>query len=224
MPYTPTNWVDGSTPLNRTNMKHIEDELVALDSSDASQASSISTLNGQVSTLQSQVAALQAKKIPVQTTLPVGPVDGQEVIIVDSTTATTWHWHMRFNGATGTWLFIGGTPATAFSAAAQGLAGGWNPYVPQLTVPFTGGYRLQVQGLFTPATTQLIGIAVWWGGTFYGAMQQLEDTPGAGYASRSSSSGDVSLSAGTLLSVACYTNNTANVQNALLMLTPRAFS
>lgn len=31
MTYTPTNWVDGSTPLNRTNMMRIENELAALD-------------------------------------------------------------------------------------------------------------------------------------------------------------------------------------------------
>ncbi|HSV08586.1 MAG TPA: hypothetical protein VLI07_18865 [Candidatus Binatus sp.] len=31
MPYAPTNWVDGATPVNRATMKNIEDELVLLD-------------------------------------------------------------------------------------------------------------------------------------------------------------------------------------------------
>lgn len=50
MAYTPTNWVDGTTPLNAANLNKIEQAVDAHDDS-------IQSLNGQVSTLDAEVDA-----------------------------------------------------------------------------------------------------------------------------------------------------------------------
>jgi hypothetical protein len=55
-----------------------------------------------------------AQSVGFGTSLPASPVDGQEYVLVDSATATTYQWRFRYNtGSSNTdkWEFVGGTPA-----------------------------------------------------------------------------------------------------------------
>jgi hypothetical protein len=82
------------------------------------------------------------------TAFPGSPTDGQEYILVDSTTNPTYQWYFRYNaGSSSTykWEFVGGAPArnattglvstTSTTRAALG---------PGITVPRAGDYLVEV--------------------------------------------------------------------------------
>src|SRR5262252_3425524 len=124
MVYTATNWVEGVTTLGPTNMNKIETELVYLDT------------------------RIPAAALNYGTSLPGSPVDGQEAILVDSTTNPSYQWRFRYNaGNTGSykWEFVGGTPANVSTGANEGTAS--TSYVtlpsgPSFTVPRAGIYMV----------------------------------------------------------------------------------
>lgn len=54
--------------------------------------------------------------VPYGTTLPASPVDGQEAILVNSTTAPTYQWRLRYNASSTSaykWECLGGIPTKA---------------------------------------------------------------------------------------------------------------
>jgi len=87
---------------------------------------------------------------PVQrvTSLPLAPVNGQQVVLTDSLTASTYNWWLIYNSASSSsykWEFIGGSPKTATNYAtgdAQTTANTWQILTnsPTLTVPRAGDY------------------------------------------------------------------------------------
>jgi PKD repeat protein len=59
-------------------------------------------------------AALPQLKVPYGTTLPASPADGQEAILVDSTTNPSYQWRFRYNAGSSSaykWEYVGGTDA-----------------------------------------------------------------------------------------------------------------
>jgi hypothetical protein len=111
------------------------------------------------------------------TTFPANPVDGQETILVDSLTAPTFQWRLRYNaGATGAnkWECVGATRAVAANGANEAIpwAGGgvWvdTPTVgPSFVVPRAGRYLVECQAGFTTPGAVLtfiqagVGIGAW---------------------------------------------------------------
>jgi hypothetical protein len=93
---------------------------------------------------------------PLVTALPGSPVDGQEIILTDSLTAGTHHWHLRYVAvrATNKWVFIGGAGREAVVATNEGLSGGAGAYAdcttvgPSITVPVSGVYEVRVGAMF----------------------------------------------------------------------------
>lgn len=84
------------------------------------------------------------------TTLPGSPTDGDEVILVDSLTAPTYAWRMKYvSGITGTykWLFIGGSPISVQTLAGNTQSGGSGQADltggPSLTLPRAGVYDVE---------------------------------------------------------------------------------
>lgn len=85
------------------------------------------------------------------TALPGSPTDGQEYILVDSTSAATYQWRFRYNNsrASNKWEFVGGTPiiaqdndqSTRSSASYGDLADTADS--PSITVPKAGEYLLR---------------------------------------------------------------------------------
>jgi len=148
MAYTATNWVEGVTTLGPTNMNKIETELVFLDT------------------------RIPPAAVNYGTTLPGSPVDGQEAILVDSTTAPTYQWRFRYNNGSSSsykWEFIGGSPYTTYLATQEniGTLSTWQDLTtvgPRLLVPRAGDYfaigHVQGQGA---ATSTLLQIDLWAG-------------------------------------------------------------
>ncbi len=98
------------------------------------------------------------------TSLPGSPTDGDEYVLVDSTSAPTYRWHLRYNGGSASsykWEFIGGTEMyaavdtteTTSSAtyAALSTAG------PTITLPNAGDYFVSIGATIGPKTTASIG-------------------------------------------------------------------
>lgn len=98
-----------------------------------------------------QVAA-NPVTIPRVVTLPGSPVDGQEVILVDSLTVPTYAWRLRFATAPtpDIWEFVGGSDKivkVSYGTYEQiGSAGSWQNLAttgPDFTIPATGTYQVR---------------------------------------------------------------------------------
>jgi hypothetical protein len=95
--------------------------------------------------------------VPIVTSLPATPFDGQEVIFVDVLGAATYSWHLRYVAArvTNKWIFLGGASQVAEIAASEALGGAANTYNaaptngPILTIPLSGDYMIAVSCIFT---------------------------------------------------------------------------
>jgi len=84
------------------------------------------------------------------TALPASPVDGQEVILVDSLTAPTFAWHLKYVAAKASnkWVAIGGdavswVPAQESRGVTATYAALTTPG-PQVTVPVAGIYTVEM--------------------------------------------------------------------------------
>lgn len=95
--------------------------------------------------IQALATALDTRLLGYGTTLPASPVDGQEFVLVDSLTAPTFVWHLRYNAGNTTaykWEFIGGAAYNAFgSGLSLGSAATWLPLL-GYQVPRAGIYAL----------------------------------------------------------------------------------
>lgn len=82
------------------------------------------------------------------TTLPNSPSNGQQAILVDSTSAPTYIWFFQYFSSLSKWLFIGGAPAivevtTAESASSTSYTA-LTTAGPSFTVPRAGDYIVEV--------------------------------------------------------------------------------
>jgi hypothetical protein len=197
--YTPTNWVDGSTPLNRANMMKIENELALLDG-----------------------PAGSSFPIPLSTTLPASPVDGQEVILTNSLTAPAYLWLMRYVAAStypNKWIYVGGTRFENYDSSSVGMVGNWASYLPGIALPFSGVYNFYAQALVQrTAGAALVGLSGWHDGTYDGDWQQIADGP-IGYVGLSCQGVAKNLTAQTL-TLGMYTSAAANAIVRYIAATP----
>jgi hypothetical protein len=91
--------------------------------------------------------AWRSEQPVIATSLPASPADGQEYILVDSTSAPTYSWHLKYSSAASKWLWVGGADAfvavdtvegcTSVTYVALATAG------PSFTVPRAGDYLLE---------------------------------------------------------------------------------
>lgn len=124
MTYTPTNWIDGSTPLNRTNMMKIENELAALDP--------------------------LAPGAP-SATPPGSPVDGQ-FWLLPADAANGVNWLFRYNAGSASaykWEFAGGPEAVVLGGALDTTTTAYPTFVlgthtPVFTLPRAGDYIVEL--------------------------------------------------------------------------------
>jgi hypothetical protein len=161
------------------------------------------------------------------TTLPASPFDGQQAILVDSLTAPTWSWHLRYTAgvtAAQKWLFIGGSPLFGSSLASGAMAGGWNPYVPALTVPFAGVYRVAASATIAipGATPSAVAVSYTINGTPGFATNQGVGVCAAGNSlSCSINPTPITVAAGDAVGIGAYTGVAANISLAWVSLEPR---
>lgn len=118
----------------------------------------------------SQWAPVPAAGAPTyQTTLPGSPSDGQQTILVDSTTAPTYAWFLRYNSTSTKWDFLGGAPifsevatsetTTSATYAALTTAG------PSITVPVAGDYLVEIGMTGRPSVNAVWNMSYDIGGT-----------------------------------------------------------
>jgi hypothetical protein len=88
------------------------------------------------------------------TSLPGSPTDGQEYILVDSTTAPTYAWRFRYNAGSASaykWEFVGGSPAMSFNSGGV-VVSAQTSYTdnngPSFTIPRAGDYDITIGGAF----------------------------------------------------------------------------
>lgn len=97
-----------------------------------------------------QLPTWTPQPVVVVTALPASPVDGQEIILVDSLAAPTFSWHLKFIAAKASnkWVFVGGASSYAEVTAGEATASG--TYValgqpgPTLTLPVAGDYEVEI--------------------------------------------------------------------------------
>jgi len=172
MAYTATNWVEGVTTLGPTNMNKIENELVYLD------------------------ARIAPAAVAYGTSLPGSPVDGQQAILVDSTTNPSYVWVFRYNASSTSsykWECVGGAPARTEILTSEPLSvttGAWTNLTtpgPDVVVPRAGEYvadvRAKLDAIASTATASL-GVVNASTASQVGAYTQLTPVSGA-YASMS---------------------------------------
>lgn len=95
--------------------------------------------------------------ISAVTALPGSPADGDEILFMDSLTAPTYTWHLRYisGKSSNKWQFIGGSPMSSEVATSQTT--GSTAYAalatagPSIAVPVAGDYFVDVG--FTPDGT-----------------------------------------------------------------------
>jgi len=103
------------------------------------------------------------------TTLPASPVDGQEAILVDSTTNPTWQWRFRYNAGSSSaykWEWVGGSPwisdvATGETTTSTTPAALTTPQF--LNTPRAGDYLVRVSAqasLTVAAFNVFVGVGV----------------------------------------------------------------
>lgn len=85
--------------------------------------------------------------IPLVTSLPGSPYDGQEVVyLADSANGITWHLKYRSASAsTHKWEFIGGSPLISMIDTSEAITTTWQNLAtdgPSITIPRAGDYRL----------------------------------------------------------------------------------
>jgi len=101
--------------------------------------------NGQILTTVSGAPAWAAAPPTVSygTTLPASPVDGQEAILVDSTTSPTYQWRFRYNAGSSSaykWEFVGGPAMFTFEATTVNHTATVGNIGPLMPLPRPGIY------------------------------------------------------------------------------------
>ena len=102
---------------------------------------------------------LTSRFMRVVTALPANPQDGDEIIFMDSLSAPTYRWHLRYNAFSASsykWEYIGGTDVGLIRAANdnQTSNGTWERLnSPAFTVPVAGDWHVRMEAIMSCAAS-----------------------------------------------------------------------
>ena len=145
------------------------------------------------------------------------PYDGQEVVLVSSTTDPSYEWHLRYNaGSTSAykWECLGGVPYIGYSAGNMQLTtlNTWlNVCSASLSPPRSGEYRVQAVAQSNHPTAGASIIMTFWAGSLpggiFGAPTQVGFPVAGGYSNiLSTGPCRATLTGGSGVAVACQNN------------------
>lgn len=169
------------------------------------------------------------------TSLPASPVDGQEYILVDSTTTPTYQWRFRYNAGsanTDKWEFIGGapyhgsgTPTAVMNTLTQVAATGWYYQAASMafTIPRAGVYQIHGDVWIDPnGAAAADEISIFYGSTANADSSDRRFTPtGTQQHSLSTQGRTTSQAASTVIGIcASGTVGTAKINQAGIYVTP----
>lgn len=105
-----------------------------------------------------KTASAQYNSIPMVTSLPSSADNGDEIVLTDSLSAGTYHWHLRYVAARSTnkWVFVGGSPAITSTTASEGTSS--TAYTalttagPSFTIPVAGDYLVEIVAQVTQSS------------------------------------------------------------------------
>ena len=180
--------------------------------------------------IPSVATAATATTIAPATTLPASPTDGQQAILVDSTSAPTYAWLFQYLLAASEWIFLGGSPASSAdntnTARSLSTNGSYQDFTgqPTFTIPRAGKYVVRVDGQLkgdSGGLTMQLSFAV-------GSTASSDNDSSIGAVSNSTFGSAVSPSvlvtaaASDVVKVQCKgtTGHTATVTNASLTIIP----
>lgn len=177
-----------------------------------------------------KTAQVQYNSIPLVTSLPASADNGDEIVLTDSMTAGTYHWHLRYVAARSSnkWVFVGGPPMRAEVQTGESTTS--TSYTdlatvgPTLTVPVAGSYLIEFGALSYNTGT---GICIMSYIATGGAGSDAKSVRGGGVASAQSSGWktavESSLAAGnTVKGTYRVTANTGTWEQRHLIITPVA--
>ena len=195
MTYTPTAWVDNVTLVDAAKMNKIEQGIAGITGVDyigtynpatAYKPGDVVVHNGvEYLAVNPSTGSTPPPRSPPTvitpvtgygTSLPASPVNGEEFILVDSTTNPTYQWRFRYNAGSSSaykWEFVGGAPSRVYAneSATSTTTGSWMtlPGGPSFTVPRAGEYISQAHAMIAnTAASSSMWIMVAYGG----ALQQ----------------------------------------------------
>lgn len=162
---------------NFTNVKNVVNG--ALDNSNISASAAIAVSKLATSTngfaLQVSGGVPTWAALPVVsygTALPGSPTDGQEYVLVDSTTNPTYQWRFRWNAGSALsdkWEFVGGPPAEAEVTTSETTASTTYAALatagPSIVIPRAGVYLVTVQATLSANALAEIHMSYDIGGT-----------------------------------------------------------
>lgn len=149
-----TNEQSSATKFNNL-VQALEDAINSLDDSNVAAAAAIAVSklaagsNGDVLTTSAGIPVWSpsTSSPTYQTTLPGTPSNGQETILVDSTTSPTYTWRLRYNATLAKWEYLGGRAAfsevTTASSTNSGSYAALGTPGPSITLPAAGDYRVR---------------------------------------------------------------------------------
>ena len=127
------------------------------------------------------------------TALPANPIDGEEVIYTDSTTAPTFQWRLRYNAFSTSpykWEFVGGAPkdvriATSETWTTSALPTDCATVGPVFNVPLAGDYEVEIgatMGCSVTNTVMTVGVCKGGAANFSlnGGLTEAKDYSGNG--------------------------------------------
>lgn len=158
------NFPDTTTPVNAAALNNIEAGISAASDPDNFLQKGATT--GQALVWNGTKWAPGSVTTSMVTALPGSPTDGQEIVLVDSLTAPTYQWHLKYVSAKASnkWIAVGGAPAVATVGTAESTnSTSWTDLTtagPSITVPVAGSYHITMGVVITPsADYQTIGWA-----------------------------------------------------------------
>lgn len=155
------------------------------------------------------------------TSLPATPSDGETVIFVDSLTAPTYAWRLRYIAAATKWFCIGGSPLFGLGSSTQTISGAGNTDITgcSITVPRAGLYQVVGNAAVLGHTAgDGVGLTVVWNGV--GKVGRTVSMTGNGFQVQLDVQDQNTLAASQVVKLTVTTAEVGSIQYGAISVAP----